>query len=99
MIHQRRAVLPRSRSEMEQAARSCTPDTEPAGEAPRGFDMQPLAALPERACQMREMAGDLFFADSDACRKFTSRERPLSEHPPEFRPYRHVPLGKLLWGG
>src|SRR3970040_1121650 len=73
-------------------------ENEPAGEAPCGFDMQPLAALPERACQMREMAGDLFFADSDACRKFTSRERPLSEHPPEFRPYRHVPLGQLRGG-
>lgn len=60
--------------------------------------MQPLAALPERACQMREMAGDLFFADSDACRKFTSSERPLSEYLPEFRPYRCVPLGQLRGG-
>ncbi len=47
---------------------------------------------------MREMAGDLFFADSDACRKFTGRERPFPEYPPESGPYRHVPLGQLQGG-
>ena len=46
---------------------------------------------------MLEVAGDFFLADPDTGREFTSRERALSEHLPERRPYRLVSLDELVW--
>ncbi|MEC4669237.1 MAG: hypothetical protein VST65_06850 [Nitrospirota bacterium] len=63
-----------------------------AGEALRRFDTQALAALPERARYVLEVAGDLFLADPDTRREFTSCERPLPEYLPERRPHRCVSL-------
>jgi hypothetical protein len=66
------------------------------GEALRRFDTQALAAMPERARYVLEVAGDVFLADPDTHREFTSRERALPEHLPERRPYRCVSLGELV---
>lgn len=62
------------------------------GEALRRFDTQALAAMPERARQVLEVAGDFFLADPDTRREFTSRERALPEDLPERRPYRCMSL-------
>jgi len=63
------------------------------GEALRRFDPQALAAMPERARDVLEVAGDFFLADPDTGREFPSRERTLPEYLPERRPYRCVSLG------
>jgi hypothetical protein len=68
-------------------------EDEPTGEALRRFDTQALAALPERARYVLEVAGDFFLADPDTRREFTSRERSLPEYLPECRPHRLVSLG------
>ncbi len=66
------------------------------GKALCRFDTQALAAVPERARQVLEVAEDFFLADPDTRRKFTSRERPLPEDLPERRPHRCVSLGELV---
>ena len=72
-------------------------EDELTGEALRRFDPQALAALPERARYVLEVAGDFFLADPDTGREFTSRERALPEYLPERRPDRFVSLDDLVW--
>ena len=67
-----------------------------AGQALRRFDTQALAAVPERARQVLEVARDVFLADSHTRRDLTSRERPLPEDLPQRRPDRFVSLGELV---
>lgn len=71
-------------------------EDEPTGEALRRLDTQALAAMPERARYVLEVAEDFFFADPDTRREVTSRERALFEYLPERRPYRCVSLGQLV---
>ena len=87
------ALTPARRTLGRLAQSSALLEDESTGEALGRFDTQALAAMPERARYVLEVARDFFLADPDTRREFTSRERALPEYLPECRPHRCVSLG------
>ncbi len=90
------ALTPAHRTLGGLAQSSALLEDEFAGEALGRFDTQALVAVPERARYVLEVAENVFFADPDTRREFTSRERAFPEDLPERRPHCFVSLGELV---